>query len=267
MEKKIYYFSGTGNSYYYAHSLAKQLNLEEKSINEEIYFDFSSKTIILFFPNYFGRLPLSVCNFLDKIICDESTKFYVFVSTFNKNGNILERVDEILHKKGIDLSFGCYIKSPNNNITKMWLNIKSENYNTKLLLKGKDKVLSYLDLINNEENKAYEKGNNKPKKYNILSNDEFSQRLNKFGDKFMITSECIRCRMCELNCEKKNITFIEGILIWKDQCEGCLKCIHSCPYDAIEFEGITRGKKRYKNPLAGIDEYGFYIKGEENEQN
>ena len=266
MEKKIYYFSGTGNSFYYAHSLAKYLNLEEKSINEETDFDFSSKTIVLCFPNYYGRLPLSVANFLDKIICDNQTKFYVFVSSYKGNGDILEKVDKILKGKNTHLSFGCFIKSPNNNIVKMWTNTKSEFFNKNLLLKGKDKILSYVDLINKEIDKPYKVKNAKPKKYNSLSDFEFSQKLSQYGDKFMITSECIRCRMCELNCERKNIDFLEGILVWKDRCEGCLKCINTCPYDAIEFEGITRGKRRYKNPLVSIDEYGFYIKDEENGQ-
>lgn len=263
MEKKIYYFSGTGNSYYYAHSLAKHFNTNEISINEESDFDLKSKSVILCFPNYFGKMPISVYEFLNKISLDNFTKFYVFVSASSNNGNILAEVDTLLKEKSSHLAYGAYIKSPDNNVTKLWYRSKADIICKSILNRGKDLVLSYASLIENEQDMPYKKGNNKPLKYGKLTYKEFNEKLNAFGDKFMVTSECIRCRMCELNCDKKNIDFLEGVLVWKDKCEGCLKCINSCPYDAIEFEGITRGKRRYKNPIVSIDEYGFFLEDEE----
>ena len=264
MEYKVYYFSGTGNTYYYAYYLAKELNVEACNIYEEENYNLKGKTVILLFPNYFGRIPLGVEEFLDKIECDYSTTFYAFVSATKKNGNILEKLDSILQRKSTKVSFGSYIKSPNNNIISMWGKCTGPHQSIKLLNSGKTKILSYLSLIKDGKEEAYPKYKNmNPKKYAKLDTKEFKEKLSTFGDKFMLNGECIRCRMCELNCKRANIGFLEGILVWKDKCEGCLNCISNCPYNAIEFEGITRGKVRYKNPLVGIDEYGFYVKGEE----
>ena len=264
MEYKVYYFSGTGNTYYYAYHLAKLLNVKACSIYEEENYDLKESTIILLFPNYFGRMPLGIEEFISKIECDSSTLFYSFVSATKKNGNILEKLDDMLKEKGSRLSFGTYIKSPNNNIVSMWGKCTGLTQSIKLLNSGKSMVLSYLDLIKEGKSKAYPKYKNmSPKKYTMMDAKSYKDKLSTFGDKFMLNSECIRCRLCELNCKRANIGFLEGMLIWKDKCEGCLNCISNCPYNAIEFEGITRGKKRYKNPLVGIDEYGFYVKGEE----
>ena len=264
MEYKVYYFSGTGNTYYYAYHLAKLLNIKACNIYEETNYDLKESIVVLLFPNYFGRMPLGVEEFISKIECDSSTTFYAFVSATKKNGNILEKLDEMLKEKGSRLSYGTYIKSPNNNIISMWGKCTSLSQSIKLLNSAKDKVLSYLGLIKEGKSKAYPKYKNmNPKKYTMMGSNTFKTKLSTFGDKFMLNSECIRCRMCELNCKRGNIGFLEGMLVWMDKCEGCLNCISNCPYNAIEFEGITRGKKRYKNPLVGVDEYGFYVKGEE----
>ncbi|WP_424504784.1 4Fe-4S binding protein, partial [Psychrilyobacter sp.] len=35
-------------------------------------------------------------------------------------------------------------------------------------------------------------------------------------------------------------------------CEGCLRCINYCPFEAIEYKKYTRGKLRFKNKKIDI---------------
>ena len=88
----------------------------------------------------------------------------------------------------------------------------------------------------------------KKNKYTKISYKKYEEEIAKLGDHFMINSECIRCRMCQMDCVRENIDLIDGIITFKDKCEGCLACINNCPYGAIEYEDITRGRRRYKNP-------------------
>ena len=261
MNNYIYYYSGTGNSFYLASKLANKLNIEAKSINECDKFDYEDDCFGLFIPSLYGRLNKSVIDFLRKLSFNNT---YIYVIITAKDGKCLKMINDIIKDSNGKINYAKYIECPENDIISFFKKTKKDDKNKKILDKALKEVLDIYDDIKNKRNNDY-KDNNVLKKYKKLSDKEFYERIANYGDYFMFNDNCIRCKICELTCESQNITLAEGFPMWKNHCDGCLRCINMCPYNAIEFEGYTSGKRRYKNPYVDIDEFGIYLKEEGNE--
>lgn len=77
----------------------------------------------------------------------------------------------------------------------------------------------------------------------------------KFFDKFLVddrffrvtAGKCTKCGTCAENCPMGTIIRKEdGSVAWRHDgsCASCLRCLHSCPTEAIEFGWFTKGKRR-----------------------
>ena len=70
---------------------------------------------------------------------------------------------------------------------------------------------------------------------------------------FKTSKNCTLCGFCEKICPVSNIKVGDKV-IWRNHCEGCLKCINYCPFEAIEYKKYTRGKLRFRNKKVDISE-------------
>ena len=120
MKKSIYYFSGTGNSFFVAKSLANQMKAALKPI--EAYesldkIDLESEIIGLVFPVYHQGLPLIVKRFVKKI--QNFGGHYIFaVCTYGNSPCLsLEYLDTLLKKRNAYLSGGFSVQMPYNYLT------------------------------------------------------------------------------------------------------------------------------------------------------
>lgn len=65
--------------------------------------------------------------------------------------------------------------------------------------------------------------------------------------KFFTTDKCNGCGKCSKECIRGVISIVDKKPVWKEeQCELCLKCLHQCPKEAIEYGNNTKNKGRYK---------------------
>ncbi len=55
-----------------------------------------------------------------------------------------------------------------------------------------------------------------------------------FGKVFAADCRCNSCKLCAKQCPAKAIRDYNGQLRWKWNCEGCLRCINSCPKHSIQ---------------------------------
>ena len=250
---KIRYFSATNNSKYYAYSLYEEMKKEIDDVSYEFIDingeEFKDDVLILFFPILFQRMPISLNTFISNSKF-ENTLIYVYAGSFDKLGMALIDLKNALKEKDATLASFKMIKVPNNNIIKLWGKATGEFSASIILDKGRNEVLKDIEKIKNKEKDDVNKIKIKYRKnkYTKISYKKYEEEIAKLGDHFMINSECIRCRMCQMDCVRENIDLIDGIITFKDKCEGCLACINNCPYGAIEYEDITRGRRRYKNP-------------------
>lgn len=64
------------------------------------------------------------------------------------------------------------------------------------------------------------------------------------------TAECIGCGTCASVCPTNTVTIIGKHPVWQgDDCTECLACVHRCPEEAVEYGKISRGRRRYVNPI------------------
>lgn len=65
--------------------------------------------------------------------------------------------------------------------------------------------------------------------------DIFRMMAKSMGKSFAIDDSCISCGMCQKQCPKKNISYVEKT--YGSKCMLCTRCIHNCPVNAISYKG------------------------------
>ena len=70
--------------------------------------------------------------------------------------------------------------------------------------------------------------------------------------KFTINDQCNKCGVCANVCPAKNITVNDNIM-FGNQCEVCLGCLHHCPQNALRMKN-EKSNKRWCNPEVSLEE-------------
>ncbi len=67
-------------------------------------------------------------------------------------------------------------------------------------------------------------------------------------------TRCVSCSTCEKLCPTNTIVMENGHPAWQGgDCTECLACVHLCPAEAIDYGSISKGRRRYANPLLKTD--------------
>lgn len=62
--------------------------------------------------------------------------------------------------------------------------------------------------------------------------------------------KCTSCGTCAKVCPTNTIRMESGHPVWQgDDCTECLACVHRCPAEAIEYGKISKGRRRFTNPI------------------
>ena len=68
----------------------------------------------------------------------------------------------------------------------------------------------------------------------------------------VLADRCIGCGTCAAVCPTGTVKLMNGKPVWNgDHCTECLRCLHFCPQDASQHGKVTEGRKRYLNPALG----------------
>lgn len=62
---------------------------------------------------------------------------------------------------------------------------------------------------------------------------------------FYTTDACDGCGLCARDCPAGTIRLEGGRPVWGDHCYQCLRCLHACPRQAIQYGKETEKKGRY----------------------
>lgn len=252
----IYYFTGTGNSYYVAKVLGINLNESIENLGDARRGRIHRKEVVLeedeplgfVFPVYAWGPPKWVLDFIDSLEFPGSQPTYTFaLATCGENiGNTMETLKRALAKKDVSLDYGYSVKMPNNY---MMMGSKVETGQ-----KAEEKIrrADALLLRISEEIKQKSKGFyvNKGFMPGILSK-AVNPLFSKFAidsKKFRVNENCISCGLCRRICNTQTIELINGKPVWGKECVQCLACINYCPVRAIDYGRGTKKKERYKNP-------------------
>ncbi len=259
MKNIIFYFSGTGNTYWAAKTLADRIG-DCQLINIAQYDNLralSADRVGIFFPVYYWGLPNIIKKFLNSVLIDTSYLYEVHTMG-GYDGIATIQLEKILDTRNMKLSASYRIKMPNNialinksNLLTDVNRLPDEKSISKLFNKATDKLNKYSSMIiDKQAHRNFEPFFVRPwhsfgYKLNEKETSVLWQRGNIFSSN--LDSSCTGCGLCSKVCPVENIRMVSQKPVWGQKCEFCTSCLHACPVKAINY-GYSKGKKRYKLP-------------------
>ena len=265
MKIAIYYFSGTGNTWYVAKALkaalieqgaeAKAKNIEDMPASKVTELLSWCDKVIIGYPIYGSDSPRIMREFVANLPKSDNQKpisTFTTVALYSGDGTILYR--KLFGEKGYKFETGMEFIMPNN------LNVPG--FPDVLPIGDEDKV-HQKNLRANEKAKkmagAILTGKTKVQYDRVFGHlmgavqrkhvDDFIAKLN--STMYVEHDKCIKCMRCVKLCPADNIVFNDGKIEIFDNCMGCMRCYHFCPTGAINItEKSLDAKKwvRYKGP-------------------
>lgn len=259
----IYYFSGTGNSYAVAKTLAAGLGEDLMDIavaTQEGSYAYTLKEgerLGFVFPVYAWAPPKVVTDFVKNLELYYSGDPYLFaVCTCGSSaGKTMDLFEKALEKNGLALDSGFSVVMPDNCITLFETDSDKE---VEEKFRTAEKTLEHII-------RAIKLGWSD---FFRVKRGKFSGVLTKVvnplfamgGMKtkpFYVTDACIGCGLCESVCTSGCIELTAKRPIWTaDTCNMCLACINRCPAKAIQYGRKTVKRSRYVHPIYQTNKIG-----------
>ena len=267
MKNIIYYYSATGNSLYVARFLQERLpDTELRSIPEELVeerFDVLADRIGFVFPLHYLSLPLQVEEFLGKVSFREAPYLFA-VATCGVPywGRPFLDADGVLGRKGRHLNGTWFVRLvsnylPSRDTAAEW-RIRIRAWFAHQKLQGIAKSVA-----NKEHHSAWQILRELCQHYH----EEWRAQQKKMDENFSCDTErCTSCGLCERICPMRNILRPKGHPVWQHNCVECLGCLHACPTEAIDYGGVTQGRRRYRHKDISVKDllHEFKGKGQKN---
>ncbi len=252
----IFYFSGTGNSFYAAQKIAETSGDSVYCIPDEMkrkdkkleYFLEAGESVGFVYPVYAWAPPFMVIEFIRRLSLPNYKDHFIYsVATCSQNiGNTMGVLKKEMRKKGMTLHSGFSLIMPNNYI--ILNDVDTENIEKKKLVEADERIGYIINSIQKQSRGVFDvtKGT-----FPALLTTVINPVFNKFGmkpDKFYATAACTACGLCEKVCPVDNIKVINRP-VFGSICTQCMACIQRCPEAAIQYGKTTVNKGRYIHPI------------------
>ncbi len=243
----IFCFSGTGNSLHVAQVIAKdsqeeiiRITQREREKNKK-YILGANEKVGFIFPVYWCGMPTLVEEFIRDLTLINYNKNYTYViATFGlKSHNGMRDLESLLKKKFMMLQAKYEVKMVDNYV--VGYDIITEEKQKSILLEADNKIAEIVAKIQKEEEATIKDllgWTIKPMIHSLYKRTDHHK-------KFYATSTCIGCGICEKECPCNVIKLEHNRPGWQRNCSFCLKCINSCPKQAIQYGQSTETRKRY----------------------
>ena len=249
MKSRIYYFSGTGNSFAAAKAVANALGECElvpmtEALSDPELLACREEVVGFVSPNYYMGLPVAVSEFLKRASFKNARYLFMVATSGHDFGIILSQAERILKEKGKKLDYGKYLVMPDNylpmfNITPA----KAE----KILKKAAVKLELICKEITASKVKVTEHTLLLGPKLRAW-NENHSLKYAGLDSNFTVDDTCTSCVLCKRVCPVGNIEMEGKRPKWLHHCQQCYACMHFCPVAAIQYGKTTAGKCRYHHP-------------------
>ena len=258
MKARIYYFSGTGNSFAAARAVGEVFDERELAAMTEALTDpdllyCKEKVVGFVTPNYFMGLPVVVSRFLRKATFKNAQYLFMVVTSGHDFGVGISQAQSIMKEKGNKLDYGAYVVMPDNYLPKF--NVSPAEA-AGILKKAGVKLESISKDIAVSKRKITE--------HTMFLgpllrswNKRFSAGFAECDRNFAVEDTCTSCYVCERICPVKNVEMEGKRPKWLHHCEQCYACMQYCPTAAIQYGKATVGKHRYHHPEVSADVIGL----------
>ena len=275
MKFAIFYFSGTGNTWWCTEEIKKAL--EVKGAEVEVYsienpvlaekgfienkID-ESDQLLIGYPTYGSDLPLNMRKFVEKLPIVDNKRIGLFCTqaSFSGDGNVYFKKD--LERKGYRMQQSVQFNMTTNfNVAMAPFCFSKPASGSKLdrkKYKAQVKIEKFVKAILHEKKMI-----NGKCFYQILIGSMQRRMFRKAEKKLpglfkFYKEKCVNCKLCVKSCPTGNLFFNEhGELDWlsRDTCILCFRCYNFCPQNAIAFgKKIKNPDKyvRYKGPVSDL---------------
>ena len=260
----IFYFSGTGNTWWASEQIAKELStlsfdataysIEQLTIGEAADLIEKSSIVGLGFPIYGSDAPRIFHDFLNALPIQKTQKSVLgFVTQMVWSGDGANFLKKELDKKGYRIRWAVEFNMPSNIALPIFPLPYSSDTNTfkPQLKKCSQKITNLCKKIANDED--YRQHN-----HLIHAASAWIQRgpfrlVHDWGRKFWSVDPdaCISCERCAQICPVGNIEMQDGLPVHGGECVYCMRCFNYCPTLAIQYMGIKNTRAKNKPPFQG----------------
>ncbi|HJJ33683.1 MAG TPA: EFR1 family ferrodoxin [Methanocorpusculum sp.] len=251
----LFYFSGTGNSLYLAQKIAEQEDTALVSIHDAVLeseYTYDADEIVGFiFPSYFYGLPSTVKDFIEKLELKHAENAYVFsaVTCGSVTGGTTDMLRSCLASCGIPLNAAYVLRTVDNFVPGLMMPSPA-GISEVLAIAEIDQEQILLQIKNRETGDFDTLKGKFPELKTKVAYPVYEKVRNTKNFRVNDTL-CIGCGLCAKACNSNAIEMRNKRPVWVvDRCNLCLKCLHRCRKEAIEFGKHTNQHGRYENPKA-----------------
>lgn len=250
MKVELFFYTGSGNSYWVARRLAAELgNAEAHPMlwqrGETILSRAACVGII--FPVHIWGLPRRVIAFVEALARDPSKYYFAIATNAGQVAATLRQLEKLMRLAGFRLSAGFSLVMPSNYIP--WGGPGSQDEIISKIDIARERIKKIAAIVSEREKASVEKG---PLWQNILLSGVLNRlsfkHIPKMDKSFWSDDKCNGCGICKTICPCGNIELKKERPVWLNNCEQCLACIQWCPEESIQFGKKTIKYKRYHHP-------------------
>lgn len=270
MGTEIYYFSGTGNSFYVAKELHKKIPqsslLPIVSLLKQDVIEITGETVGFVFPVHLATVPLPVRLFLEKLYLKSNPYIFAIATRGGTIHRAFIEVDNILKRKGrkLDAHFVLNFFDNNPRFQKYDVPAAEEIVQVQSTAQAE---LDIIEKIISNRKPSREKDVTFLEQYGFLY--RFFLPLFTFlakhpgsNDDFYADESCSGCGICETVCLADKIKMVDMQPVWQEntKCYSCRACLNFCPVNAVQIKdaslakSYTRQNGRYPHPFASIND-------------
>ncbi|WP_373483021.1 EFR1 family ferrodoxin [Acetobacterium sp.] len=252
---KVYYFSGTGNSYYVAKRISDALNAKLLPLVLLKKDDAIEADLLFFvFPVYDFKPPKLASEIIGNLTLIRARRIIAIATYGIALSSALRHFERTLSKAEVTLSQGYGIRFPHNAVGSIGF---TETENNARLLAAEHRINHILRNIESLSAGSVEK-------ITVFENLTLVKQLPHVlkliwvllfkGPEslaFKVTENCVQCHLCQSICPVDNIEWGRDKPIFGDRCTSCFACIQWCPNSAIrlgDFSFEEMGMKHYHHP-------------------
>lgn len=269
MKKRIYYFTGTGNSMRAARVIANKLGeceIISMRMNPTDVPATDCDVIGFVYPVYHWTMPAPAVEFVERLEINPNAYIFAIAMPSFVCGIACEKLEEILNKKGAHIHYGNLVNSVAN-----YAIVYPPFPPSKLVVPRTEKKLKKIaDAISKKEDRPYPRASRFVRKRREAMMGPYLE-LQKYADNsFVVSDECISCGLCSRVCPCNNLVIENGKPVFMHHCANCMACVVNCPKRAIGYEinsgdlkllnasntktpivkimGLPKKRKLYRNP-------------------
>lgn len=265
----IFYFSGTGNTWWVSNALVDTLreneyqadaySIEKLAKGEANQIIEDCELVGFGYPIYGSDLPQIMKDFIISLDKVDNRDSFIFCTQHIWSGDGARAGLKYIKGKGFIVQWGEHFHMPNNICTTIIGFYPYTNDKNKInltLAKTRQRVERFVDKIVNKH--TYRRGFNPISRVlGAFQRVPFIAIHNRLNDQIGTDEDtCIHCGKCELICPTQNIEFNDKEFSSQARCILCLRCYNYCPVSAITFMKLKHNKKRgepYKGPTPRFD--------------